>query len=119
MRRIVPFVSCAVVAVVLVSVAPGGRTGTGPSGVILYSDSKPHGGVPGIYLVRPASGAVKPLRGRFFHGSRPAWSPDGSKLVFERWRVLEDSRSSRFGWDLVIARENGSGVGVLVPFTDR
>jgi Tol biopolymer transport system component len=41
-------------------------------------------GVLGIYLIRPNGSGLHPLFRKGVSGEHPAWSPDGSKIAFER-----------------------------------
>jgi Tol biopolymer transport system component len=90
-----------------------------PSGLIAYAAFKSEVHAPGIYVVRPGRGSPRPLRGRFFQGTRPAWSPDGSKLAFERWETYGECCASRLGWDIVVAATDGTRAHVIVPKTFR
>ena len=81
--RLSALVVAAAGAFVVHSAAPG--SARAPGGVIAFANYRsPLNAVPGIYIVRPALGAPRPLRGRFFHGASPAWSPEGRSLAFER-----------------------------------
>ena len=80
MRRLLTLV--ALVAAVLVSalLVGGARSANNASGLIAFSRGD------GIYVMRPDGTGARAIRrqGVALGASRPAWSPDGSKLAFAR-----------------------------------
>lgn len=105
------------------SVAAAG-TAAPASGVLLFADSRGDvgrvgRGVPGLYVIGIGGATRKPLRGRFYQGATPDWSPDGRRIAFARWLDTEDARSSRWGLDLVIAKANGTAPRLVVGHSDR
>ena len=91
----------ALLAVLVVSTA--GATPPGRDGLIAYvSHGSPNRLTPGIVLVKPDGSGLRQLT-RDFRDKSPAWSPDGSKLVFVRAGRLH------------VIRSDGSGLRRVTP----
>ena len=120
---------CLLLALALVLGSGSGSSSVGssvsPSGVLLFADyqgSRATGvveGVPGLYRINASGTSRTPLRGGFYLGEGPDWSPNGSQIVFARWLETEDSRSRRFGLDIVVASANGTAPRVLIEHSDK
>jgi Tol biopolymer transport system component len=86
-----------------------------PSGTIIFSAVHGPSGVSELMTVSAAGGSPKPLRGRRFHGSMPAYSPDGRYLAYSRCADPNDPVGCKWGNSLMIARSDGWHPRVVVP----
>jgi Tol biopolymer transport system component len=118
---------CLLVAVLAVrgsgSLSSAGAS-VSPSGVLLFADYRGSlgtgvgGGVPGLYRINANGTSPRPLRGRFYLGDYPSWSPNGRQIVFARW-LQPVERGFSYGVDIVVAAANGAAARVLVAHTDE
>lgn len=96
-----------------------------PTGVLVFADYRGSSaarvgeGVPGLYLIEADGSSRRPLRGRFYLGTEPDWSPDGQRIAYARWRDTEDARSVRWGADIVVAAATGAAAKVLIEYSDE
>jgi Tol biopolymer transport system component len=86
------------------------------SGTIIFqANREQHVAIPDLFTVAAIGGPPRPLAGEHFHGTDPAYSPDGRWLAFGQWLSTNEDRDGRWGNSLAIARSDGSAVRVVVP----
>jgi len=93
--------------VALLEAAPGGATPPGRDGLVAFvSHGSPVSRDYGIVVARPDGRGLRVVT-RNYRDRSPSWSPDGSRLVFER------------AGRLFVIRSDGSGLRLLTPGLNR
>ena len=107
-RRLAPFLlGVACLTLTLNMAPPAAAEPTAPERLIVFSYVLPS--APGdIYVVRPDGSELENLTDSPWHDTMPAWSPDGSKIVFTSNRDGTDPAIGQ--WDVFIMDADGSGV---------
>jgi Tol biopolymer transport system component len=57
----------------------------------------------GLYVIDPATGAVRPLMGDFMSGVSPSVSPDGLRVLYADWEVKGVGQMQADLWELTLA----------------
>jgi TolB protein len=91
-----------------------------PDGTHVAVSAKGQEGLPaGIFLLDPTTGAMHPVTANPYPGymdKEPAFSPDGTRIVFVRDRQLVEAGASRNLSALFVVNVDGTGLRRLTPW---